>query len=357
MKHKNQLIAWVVTSIVLIGVVAFYLLSSKNLANQTVEHVTATPTSIWETLLEATPYAYQAPLPEPSESPIDGIYVKLDSSHPQWWKCLRCADYRVAGGIWKLQFEQGVMRIYYEVIGWRSISSYTVDGDRLYLFNDPYCPDEPGEYKWSLEGGGLSLEVVSDPCSFNLREENLSKQTWLSCGNSNEAVGCEEKRDYRANIVPDGISVEVKIYGGDSRFFATPPDVIAHANAEDVKPQEGIEISFDDETIAYGLHRVLWWDDGGAWIEAKTAEDFESIGVQFLGEHTIGWARILFDGEEVWRGNTSAIWSMSGRHGGFIEISGFEPGIHTIRVEALGVDYRPVTVASFGFSRSGNIQP
>ncbi len=60
-----------------------------------------------------------------------------------------------------------------------------------------------------------------------------------------------------------------------------------------------------------------------------------------MGEPQIGWARVLFDGVEVWRGNTSAIWSKPGRHGGYIEISGLSPGMHTMRAESLGFDYRP----------------
>ncbi|MBL8050307.1 MAG: hypothetical protein JNM46_03715 [Anaerolineales bacterium] len=358
MKNKNQLIALVVTGIVLLGVIIFYLRS--NIANGTVEPIlsaTGTPTSIWDALLESTPYAYFTPLPEPEKSLLDGIYTKLDPSWPQWWKCLRCADYRVAGGIWKLQFEQGVMRIYYEVTGWRSIASYKVEGDRLYLFNDPYCPENTGEYKWSIKNGELILETIDDPCSFDLREKNISKQAWLSCTDFADAPGCEEKRNYQADIIPADISVDVQIFGGDSRFFTTPPDVIVHANTADFSPPAGVEISYAQNTIAQGVHRILWWDDAGSWIEAKIDGSFEAIGVQFLGEQTIGWARVLFDGEEVWRGNTSAIWSKSGRHGGFINISGFDEGVHVIRVEALGFDYRPVTIASFGLSRDGNIQP
>jgi serine/threonine-protein kinase len=51
----------------------------------------------------------------------------------------------------------------------------------------------------------------------------------------------------------------------------------------------------------------------------------------------------------VWRGNTAEIWSNYNYRGGYIEITGFNPGPHTIRAESLGFDYRPVTVASFGF--------
>jgi formylglycine-generating enzyme required for sulfatase activity len=80
------------------------------------------------------------------------------------------------------------------------------------------------------------------------------------------------------------------------------------------------------------------------------------MGVQFFGEPQIGWARVLFDGAEVWRGNTAEIWSKYNYRGGYIEISGFKPGRHTIRAESLGFDYHPVTVASFGFSYEAGVK-
>ncbi|NJN94469.1 MAG: hypothetical protein HC875_10445 [Anaerolineales bacterium] len=84
---------------------------------------------------------------------------------------------------------------------------------------------------------------------------------------------------------------------------------------------------------------------------------FTAMGVQFMGDPYQGWARVLFDGVEVWRGDTAAIWSKHGRHGGYIEISGLAPGPHTLRAESLGFDYHPIQVASFGFSKQGGVAP
>lgn len=330
-----------------------------------VASTTPVSTTVWDALLEATPFPYFTPLPEPVTGEIDGIYAKVDQSWPQWWRCLRCADYRTSGGIWKLQFDRGVMRIFYEVNNWRSIASYSVSGDRLFIFNDPYCPENTGEYKWSIENGGLAMETVQDACAFNLRAENLTKQSWLSCTDAKSASatskteetvpGCSADQPQIPAPVTPQPPLRVTVHGGDSRFFEAPPEVIAHANAADMQPPEGISISFAEESIPYGLSRVVWWN--GSWIEASSDGYYTSMGVQFMGEGMIGWARLLFDGQEVWRGNTSEIWSKSGRHGGFVEISGFEPGLHTLRVESLGFDYRPVTVAGFGFSQDGVITP
>lgn len=324
-----------------------------------VQSTVTTPTSAWDSLLQATPHAYFTPLPDSVPQSIDGTYAKIDQSWPQWWKCLRCADYRVTGGVWKLQFDKGVMRIFYETNGWRSLSSYTIEGDRLYLFNDPYCPENTGEYKWSVQNGQLSLDALNDPCAFDLRAENLTRQSWNACPDPSDVssaapAGCMD------NPVPPPVaeqrnpSLTVNVYGGDARFFEKPPDVIAHANVDDQTPPEGIEISFAEDSIPYGLHRVLWWN--GDWIEATVDGPYESIGVQILGEQAIGWGRVLFDGQEVWRGDTAAIWTKLGRHGGYIEISGFDPGAHTVRVESMNFDYRPVTVASFGLSTAGGVE-
>ena len=159
------------------------------------------PVGSWADLLQITPVPYASPLPELDVTPLDGTYAKFDPEPPQWWACLRCADYRQAGGAWRMQFDRGVMRIYYEVTGWRSLASYHVYGDRLFLFNDPYCKEATGEYQWNLESGNLILEVINDPCSFELRGLNLSKYPWESCPQNVSADG-EEPRGCTDSIPP-----------------------------------------------------------------------------------------------------------------------------------------------------------
>lgn len=370
MRAKDRKIPILLGALVLVGlVVAGIVFSLQNLnqasptqariENPTVE-VTAAPTTLWNVLLQATPFSYHRPLPEPVQSELDGIYSKIDSAPPQWWRCYRCADYRLAGGIWRLKFEQSVMRIYYEVTGWRTIASFTTSHDRLYVFNDPYCPEDVGEYKWDIVNGQLNLETVNDHCAFDLRAKNLSHEPWSACtlssANSMEkkTPGCEDNVPVPEPIVQSASTVDVHVYGGDNRFFEKAPELMAIANTADRDAPEGISISYDSNTIPYGIHRVLWWN--GNWIEATTDLPFNAIGVQFFGEAQIGWAQVLFDGEEVWRGNTSALYVKDGRHGGYIEITGFKPGHHTIRAESLGFDYRPVTVVSFGFSYGGGVE-
>jgi hypothetical protein len=132
-------------------------------------------------VLEFTPYPYSTPLPPADTSPLDGVYAKFDPGDPQWWNCRRCPDYLPAGGEWRLWFDKGILRIYYEVTGFAAVASYTVHGDQLYIFNDPHCPFDTGEYTWQLEAGALQLQEVQDECAIHLRARNLSQQAWLSC--------------------------------------------------------------------------------------------------------------------------------------------------------------------------------
>ncbi len=325
---------------------------SKN-DSSSISEMTPVATTVWEALLAQTPVAYTTPLPATAKTPLDGTYAKIDPSQPQWWLCRRCADYRPSGGIWKLQFDQGIMRIYYEVTGWKTIASYTVDGDHLTIFNDPYCRDEVGTYSWKIEAGDLELETIRDTCSFDLRGENLGGQNWSACPPENESApipsGCEAQIAIPATPTPASLPVTVTVYGGDSRFFSQPPEVFAPANSDDTSPPAGIAVTFHEESIPYGLNRVVWWQ--GDWVEATTEQPYTAMGVQFFGGPAIGWARVLFDGLEVWRGNTAAMATDGlGHYGGYVNIANFTPGLHTIRVESLGFDYHPVTVASFGFS-------
>ena len=318
-------------------------------------HSTVTPTAVlqqnaWEDLLRATPIPHEFSLPEPVASALDGTYAKVDQSPPQWWTCYRCADYRPMGGIWRLQFDKGAMRIFYEVTNWKSIASFTVNGNRVRIFNDPFCPHVVGEYVWKIEGGQLNLNAIDDSCAFDLRKGNLTKQAWSSCTKGQQsAEGCIDPPDTPEGATPADLPVRVTVYDGDSHYFKKPPEVYAAANKDDTPSPEGIEIQFADESIEFGTNRILWWK--GDWIEAKTELPLTSIGVQFWGSGYLGWARVLFDGTEVWRGRTTSLGKHLAYYGGYVEVTGFEPGKHTIRVENLGFDYHPIKVWAFGFSK------
>jgi hypothetical protein len=143
--------------------------------------MSATPTDIWQALLGHTPIAWTTHLPPEQATILDSTYVKIDPRIATPFPCKRCPDYALEGGVWKLLLSKGVFKIYYTMNGWRSLGSYTVSGNQLYLFNDPYCNRDVGIYKWELEDGVLTLMEVDDPCSQGLRATNLTFQPWLSC--------------------------------------------------------------------------------------------------------------------------------------------------------------------------------
>lgn len=315
-----------------------------------------TATALWDELITRSPLDVDGnPLPAGEASPLDGIYGRLADIPPQWWRCLRCAEYRPAGGLWRMQLDKGVMRVLYELNDWRSVASFRIEGDKLFLFNDLVCSEE-GEYRWTLDDGSLKLEVINDPCAYDLRGRNLSIGTWEACPEDRRAegapLGCGDRPTFEPLVASD-LPVSVVVHPGNVRTYDTPPDVIAVANNEDMASPEGIQITFAPESMEYGVNRVLWWR--GDWIEARTDLPFTAMGVQFYGTSTIGWASVFFDGVEVWRGDVAAIWNHFGSHGGYIEVSGFEPGEHVLRVELVDGDIRPLTIAVFGFSETGGV--
>jgi hypothetical protein len=143
--------------------------------------ITATPTDIWKALLQHTPVPWTTPLPPEEPTILDATYVKINPRLETPFPCIRCPDYALEGGVWKLQLDKGIFRIYHAITGWRSLGSYAVSEDRLSLFNDPFCHLETGIYTWRLEEGVLILSEVDDPCAQGLRAANLIDQPWLSC--------------------------------------------------------------------------------------------------------------------------------------------------------------------------------
>jgi hypothetical protein len=167
-------------------VAACLVLSGKDLAESEGEISTQTETPLdspnpkWFALLQRRPFAYK-PLPPAEASVLDGIYVKRDPKKEAPVPCRRCPDYAPEGGIWRLNLDKGIFRIFHDATGWRSIGSFLVEGDRLILFNDPCCHEVTGTYHWRLREGRFILEVIEDECAIRLRAANFARQPWLSC--------------------------------------------------------------------------------------------------------------------------------------------------------------------------------
>jgi hypothetical protein len=139
------------------------------------------PQEVWSELLRRQPYPYLIPLPEPKRTDIDGTYAKVVVPTAERVHCRRCPDYAPEGGVWKLNLDQGVFRIFHPESGWKSIGTCIVAGDRILLANDPTCIDELGLYRWRLNEARLVLDVLDDPCAIRLRAKNFTQQEWRSC--------------------------------------------------------------------------------------------------------------------------------------------------------------------------------
>ncbi len=175
---------------VLLMIVACSSPAREESQNAPAAELTTTPASPWSALLQRTPFAYTIPLPPPTPTILDGTYTKFELKEGARVPCKRCPDYAVEGGIWRLNLDKGVYRVYHEATGWRSIGSFVMSRDRessvefpdkLVLFNDPTCPGVVGMYIWKVEGGRLILQVIDDTCSFGLRAVNLTHLDWLAC--------------------------------------------------------------------------------------------------------------------------------------------------------------------------------
>jgi hypothetical protein len=71
-----------------------------------------------------------------------------------------------------------------------------------------------------------------------------------------------------------------------------------------------------------------------AWAEGVCMVPSTLVGVQFWGDDNDGWARVLVDGIERWRGNTYGRSPLPFVH--FLEISGLSSAPHVVRVEPMG---------------------
>jgi hypothetical protein len=149
-------------------------------------HTTATdsaptPASGWSELQQRTPYPYSTPLPSPDATVLDGTYVKFDLRYDDRAPCRRCPPYPPEGGLWRLSLDKGIFRVYHEISGWRTVGSFAVREDRIWLFNDPHCNQDTGIYTWKLEEGELTLTILRDDCAYDLRARHFTELGWQSC--------------------------------------------------------------------------------------------------------------------------------------------------------------------------------
>ncbi len=133
------------------------------------------------TSIEVPPFPYSGQLPPVEPTVLDGLYAKMVALEGTPTPCKRCAGYRLEGGVWTIYFDKGVYKVFQQDTDFQSVGSFSVSGDQLTLFNDPYCEEDlsmVGTYAFAKEGDALTLKVVHDPCSIGLRGKNLTAATW-----------------------------------------------------------------------------------------------------------------------------------------------------------------------------------
>jgi len=133
------------------------------------------------TVIEVPPFAYSRPLPPQLPTPLDGLYTRTIPYDGTPTPCKRCAGYRLEGGVWSLYLDQGVFKFFHQESDFEAVGSFSVSGDQVTFFNDPYCEEDltmVGSYTWTRDGNSLTFKVASDPCSIGLRAKNLTATAW-----------------------------------------------------------------------------------------------------------------------------------------------------------------------------------
>jgi hypothetical protein len=190
--HKTIILVWILGTF---ACMSAHQTDTKAPQPQSPETHARANRGIWLELLQKTPFPHTAPLPPRSATVLDGLYTKFDPKMTPPVPCRRCPDYVPEGGIWKLNLDKGVFRIFHEFTGWRSIGSFTVDGNRIRLFNDPTCMEPTGIYTWALKEGYLCLRVIEDKCAIGMRAKNLTQIPWKSCRPPTKEAGTSAHRE------------------------------------------------------------------------------------------------------------------------------------------------------------------
>jgi hypothetical protein len=132
---------------------------------------------------EAMPYPYTTPTPPPGSTPVDGTYLRIltledvDGLLP--FRCLRCPPYFPNAGVSTLILHHGNYWLNHQLSGFRALGMFTIHGRRIRFFNDPWCPQDHGVYRWSDAGGLLTFEAISGACVYEkARAKDLSMVPW-----------------------------------------------------------------------------------------------------------------------------------------------------------------------------------
>lgn len=139
----------------------------------------------FEVPVEDMPYPYTTPTPPPEKTRIDGTYMRIltleDMDGLLPFRCLRCPPYFPNAGVSTLAMSRGNYWVNHQLSGFRALGMYTVDGNEVTFFNDPWCPQDHGTYRWSVTGDDeLVLDPVSSTCPYEkARADDFTTGHWI----------------------------------------------------------------------------------------------------------------------------------------------------------------------------------
>ena len=133
---------------------------------------------------EDMPYPYTTPTPPNDKTAIDGTYMRIltleDTDGLLPFRCLRCPPYFPNAGVSTLAMSRGNYWVNHQLSGFRGLGMYTVDGNRVTFFNDPWCPQDRGTYRWSVRDDELLLEPISSTCPYEkARADDFTTGHWI----------------------------------------------------------------------------------------------------------------------------------------------------------------------------------
>lgn len=202
----------------------------------------------------------------------------------------------------------------------------------------PFKPEADQNFKenWAYDQYGVEVAededlIVGDNSESVLEEE----QSYGSAENNPPTAAAESAQ------VPEPESEEcgeaglcVAVYQVDIRSTSNPPDMMVFANAAEHPAPAGFSVIYSEEAGPWYEWIVL--REPGQFIQASSPAGYSALGIEFWGDETNGWARVTLDGVEVWRGDTTAYTFDGINYFFYVEVTGIDPGPHTLRAEVLG---------------------
>ena len=133
---------------------------------------------------EEMPYPFTTPTPPPERTQIDGTYMRIltleDVGGLLPFRCLRCPPYFPNAGVSTIALSKGNYWINHQLSDFKALGMYTLNGNRITFFNDPWCPQDHGTYRWAVEDDELSFEPVSGTCGYEkARTDDLTTGRWF----------------------------------------------------------------------------------------------------------------------------------------------------------------------------------